>query len=339
MCKIKQSRKWLSLVVSMAMVLSIGVFLTGCGNSAESQIEEKVEATLDDVASGGKALTDNISFDSLNKVGVETDTFLEAYLKDFDYTIEVGKIGEEAKEATATVTVTMKKYGIFGDNLNLEADEMVAAKDFLDLTKKKRYEKAVNDVTNAIDATTPEEIKIEFQFAKEKEEWVPSEDVTVSVINGLFPEEDVEKVDAAVYRYIWKYDGMTAGEVVAEMKKAGLAIGEIQNYDENTDPNGLLGRPNQYIEKTTFRDNRISDPYDLAYYDDGTLDNDFGGTLEVFDSIKDRKTRQEYIESVTSTTGLGATYTYARANMLLRMSFDLTPSEAVEYEKEFLQMD
>lgn len=50
---------------------------------------------------------------------------------------------------------------------------------------------------------------------------------------------------------------ITAEEIANSLKEKGLNVGRIVTYTEENDLNNLLGRPNQYISKATFEDNRI----------------------------------------------------------------------------------
>ena len=47
---------------------------------------------------------------------------------------------------------------------------------------------------------------------------------------------------------------LTSSDYVNKFIDAGLSIGEVIDYTAETDPNELLGRPNQYTSKTNFAD-------------------------------------------------------------------------------------
>lgn len=117
----------------------------------------------------------------------------------------------------------------------------------------------------------------------------------------------------------------TAEEIVKEFINEGLDIGDVIVYDETTDPNNKLGRPNQYISKASFADSRLAqEDYDGA--------DPVGGTVEVFNNSADAKTRYDYIYSVAHGT-MFEQYMYLFNNVLLRLDFELTPTQASEYEK------
>jgi hypothetical protein len=107
-----------------------------------------------------------------------------------------------------------------------------------------------------------------------------------------------------------------------------LPTGKIIVYTADTDVNKLLGRPNQYISKVNFADNRI--------YQIDENDPD-GGSIETFSNPKDLETRKSYIESVEKTIcPTTVEYMFVNGNYLLRLSNELTPEQAKEYETAFM---
>lgn len=121
---------------------------------------------------------------------------------------------------------------------------------------------------------------------------------------------------------------MTAEEITNELKEKVPHISKIVVYNEETDTNKLLGRPNQYTSKTQFADDRISQ--------DGVENNDaLGGTIEVFNNETDMQKRKDYVESISSQASMFAQYIYSKGNVLLRLEKDLTPEQAKEYETAF----
>lgn len=98
-------------------------------------------------------------------------------------------------------------------------------------------------------------------------------------------------------------------------------------YTAKTDPNDLLGRPNQYTSKVNFKDTRLK-PDSLA--DD--LDVQEGGSIEVFENKSDAIRRKEYIEGIGKGFSPFSEYTYREGTVLLRLSHRLLPKQAAEYE-------
>lgn len=118
-----------------------------------------------------------------------------------------------------------------------------------------------------------------------------------------------------------------AEELVTELKTAGLPIDNIIVYDEKTDVNELLGRPNQYISKVNFADTTVEQPDDK--------ENPVGGTIETFNNAADLKSRKEYVEEITKSSPLFSQYIYVNGNYLLRIDHDVTPENAKKYEEAF----
>lgn len=114
--------------------------------------------------------------------------------------------------------------------------------------------------------------------------------------------------------------------VIERFRERGLPIGDVVVFTAATDGNNLLGRPNQYTAKATWRDTRL--PRD---YPDGVNAAD-GGTVETFATEADARTRQEYVGAIAKTGGPFAEYAYREGTILIRLSRRLTPEQAAEYE-------
>ena len=52
---------------------------------------------------------------------------------------------------------------------------------------------------------------------------------------------------------------ITVKQVMAAFEAAGLPLTDIESYTAATDPNSLLGRPGQYIDKANWSDLRATD--------------------------------------------------------------------------------
>jgi maltose-binding protein MalE len=96
-------------------------------------------------------------------------------------------------------------------------------------------------------------------------------------------------------------------------------------YTAKTDKNNLLGRPGGYTSKADFTDDRAQPNLDDAVQK--------GGSIEVYDDPADAKERAEFIASTLKKMKIfGTEYHYLNAGTLLRVSGELTPDEAAEYE-------
>jgi hypothetical protein len=121
----------------------------------------------------------------------------------------------------------------------------------------------------------------------------------------------------------------SAGQVVEKLKARGIPIGETETYTADNDPNHLLGRPNQYLSKSNFHDTRLkkSDGFDTSG----------GGSVEVFSSAEDAQRRAKYIEGLGKASPMFVEYGFTNGVVLLRVSKDLTPDQAREYERALEQ--
>lgn len=122
----------------------------------------------------------------------------------------------------------------------------------------------------------------------------------------------------------------TAEEVVNLLKEKVKSIDNIIVYNEENDPNKLLGRPNSYTSKVNFTDNRLEQT---------DTNNPKGGSLEVFENDDDCSSRLNYIEDIQKSVKIvGTQYLYQYKNVLLRIDGDLTPEQAKEYETAFTEL-
>ena len=58
-----------------------------------------------------------------------------------------------------------------------------------------------------------------------------------------------------------------------------------------------------------------------------------GGSIEVFPDAELAKGRAEYIQGVLKNSGLGAEYDYVHGPVLVRVTGNLSPSKAQDYER------
>ena len=111
-----------------------------------------------------------------------------------------------------------------------------------------------------------------------------------------------------------------AEDILDALKRAKVPIEKEIVYAPETDPNNLLGRPNQYVGKASWNDKRAPK----------TDDRDM--TVEVFASKEDLENRRRYVETVTKLMSPLAEYQYVHKNALIRLNHKLTPQQAAEYE-------
>lgn len=107
-------------------------------------------------------------------------------------------------------------------------------------------------------------------------------------------------------------------QVVRAFEK--LPVTKAIVYDETTDPNGLLGRPGQYVEKMNFIDSRDKDKkHDCS--------------IEIFRNTEDAQTRKTYLDAIGKSSSMFASYSYLHKNVLVRISFGVLPTDAEAYRQ------
>ncbi len=116
--------------------------------------------------------------------------------------------------------------------------------------------------------------------------------------------------------------------IIATLKAANLPIAETVIYTAETDPNKLLGRPNQYVAKANWHDSRLPTPEDPNQPDVSD-----GGGIEIFMDNEGAKRRADYIQELGKSMPFLVEYDYVRGPILLRVSGKLTPAQAEEYKK------
>jgi hypothetical protein len=114
---------------------------------------------------------------------------------------------------------------------------------------------------------------------------------------------------------------LTAVQVLEAFKKANLPVVDEIVYTEETDPNHLLNRPNQYKEKINFNDRRAANN-----------ESPRSNSIEVFQNAEDLDKRKIFVGAVTKSLASLSEYDFAHKNVLLRLNHLLTPAQAKEYE-------
>lgn len=122
----------------------------------------------------------------------------------------------------------------------------------------------------------------------------------------------------------------TAEEVTNALAQKVSSLKLTKVFTAEDDPNKLLGRPNGYTSKTAFTDTRVAVEGQVAI----TKENDTlrGGGVEVFADAAAAKARMDYIQSFGKQTPILAEYDYVAGGVLVRVSKELTPTQAKEYE-------
>lgn len=106
-------------------------------------------------------------------------------------------------------------------------------------------------------------------------------------------------------------------------------------YTAKNDPNHLLGRPGGYVSKTTLVDLRI--PADDRTGHDNLGSVGAGVSVEYYATVSGAVTRAKYVAGFNGTI-LGSEYDYTDDGVVLRVSSDLTPSQATKYKRELVRI-
>lgn len=153
------------------------------------------------------------------------------------------------------------------------------------------------------------------------------------VVQHPFGGGDIQPVSTSSRRNSSSYtiDSIHAFDVVSLFQKQGLPIGTYEEYTKDSDPNGLLGQSNSYIEKISFADTRLQAESDYA-------SQPLGGTIEIFQTEEDAKARYTYLRNVTASS-VQNMYVYQHKTILLRLEKRLSASQAQEYEQVLIQLE
>lgn len=114
----------------------------------------------------------------------------------------------------------------------------------------------------------------------------------------------------------------------------------VQPFDAKTDPNKQLGRPNQYIDKSSWPDPLIDPKFESdGYYDSNIEPTEYkGGTIEKFRNQADLNRRYDYIKNITLHMPTLNQYMYKKGLFLMRLDKEFTPTQAKEYEQKFYKV-
>jgi hypothetical protein len=118
--------------------------------------------------------------------------------------------------------------------------------------------------------------------------------------------------------------------IVDALKTAGLPIGEVTIYTAESDPNHLLGRPNQYTAKASWHDTRLPQPQNATL-----VQVSDGGGIEAWPDADGAQNRMKYLQSLGKQLPIAVEHNFQKGALLLRVSKDLTPEQADEYRKAF----
>ena len=330
--------KRMIICLGLVFILITGMFLmNGCGGS-EGEIKGAINDSFKPIKEADESVVNGLKEKGLSSVadlGIDDTEFITELLGKASIDVSVDA---EEDSATATITTTCFDFGAFTNLVKGKSDEFINGDERAQLEKADRLERGKTAVEEAVEATETTTKETVVKFVKNGDSWETADgaDLSALLIDSVVTGEEITAFNEALSGYKWTFDDMNASQILEKMKADGLPIGDIQVYDEDSDPNGLLGRPDEYISKASFLDTRVNDPYGNGYID-GEIDIDMGGTVETCNTAADAQAREKYLKTVTSSSGIGKMYTYTFCNVVFRVGYDLKPSEAEEYEKTFMK--
>lgn len=146
---------------------------------------------------------------------------------------------------------------------------------------------------------------------------------TYEVFKGSIEIREHEETDASGDPTSWK--------LLSDLKKKNGNLQHIAVYNEETDPNEIMGTEGAYITKADFSDSRVT----------RTEEGLAGGTIETFLTEEDCRARAENLESQKDPS-MGALqlkqYIYQHGKILFRVSMDLPEAQAEEYDKQLEEL-
>ena len=273
--------------VVLALIMTFVV--VGCANDSAGA-KKALQAQIDglSIAYDGvikDTITDD-SFSEFESIGIDSSDYVGDIIK--ATSIEVVDVNTEESKASATIAVLHPDCDDLVRLMGEKADEFEASDDYLDFGQEERFARSRELLNEAIVGCSTKESSIEVKLSKSDSGWSVDDDIAKMVVGTLIAPEQTRSLITAMKPFSWKYDEMNASQVAEALKASGLPIGDIQAFDENTDPNGLLGRPGEYTSKAHFLDTRVHDEHGFDWFE-GEINTDVGGTIEVFDNLNDAK--------------------------------------------------
>jgi hypothetical protein len=123
---------------------------------------------------------------------------------------------------------------------------------------------------------------------------------------------------------------VTATSVATMMIDGGVPAQIAFTYTAANDPNHLLGRQAGYSSKVSLQDKRVSK---VANFLKGSS-TDGGAAIECYPGGTGATNRLKTLKGFQGTL-LGDGYDYVSGGCVLRLSTDLTPTQARQYQRAF----
>lgn len=106
-------------------------------------------------------------------------------------------------------------------------------------------------------------------------------------------------------------------DVIKAFKAENLPLGQLEFFSAKSDPQQLLGKPNQYTEKAIWK-----------------TTEKIVHTVEAFASEADLQARKTAVEAAAQSGAQPKEYVYAHKNILLRLHQEMLPGTAERFAWE-----
>ena len=126
--------------------------------------------------------------------------------------------------------------------------------------------------------------------------------------------------------------GSDATTVANAMIASGVPATIAFTYTAENDPNKLLGRQGGYTSKVSLQDSRL--PKVTDFLSESASSTDGGAAIECYPDSSGAQDRYQELKGFQGGI-LGDGYDYVSGSCVLRLSKDLTPTQASQYQKAF----
>jgi hypothetical protein len=118
-----------------------------------------------------------------------------------------------------------------------------------------------------------------------------------------------------------KMEKLKIDQVVKTFKAVNLPLGQLEFFTAKSDPEQLLGKPQQYAEKAIWR-----------------TTEKMVHTIEAFADEADLQARKTAVEAAAQAGTTPAEYVYVHKNILLRIHHEMLPVTAARFEYALKKM-
>jgi len=116
------------------------------------------------------------------------------------------------------------------------------------------------------------------------------------------------------------------------MIASGVPTTVAFTYTAENDPNKLLGRQGGYASKVSLQDGRLPKVTDFLGESSSSIDG--GAAIECYPSSSGAQDRYQELKGFQGGL-LGDGYDYVSGSCVLRLTKDLTPTQADQYQRTF----